>query len=345
MLNYHHKTLQLLKSEPLCRQTPAYNLRKWAKSNDIILPTAFLEWAELNGQQVLSKYSNDDWFYFNEEEPVINTTPEGLKGILFHTENQGNFHQIVLLNFGENPPVLYSWIGEPPWIVYTQRFSDCIFAQIFDWQYWLEFDNEDPDYKEIAYTGEINLKTDNCLNILRDRFKEEVSTQYVVDVGDGNKFEEIKEYRFLISLDTRLTVTVGKLDEDCRANIRITGKYEPVVALEAELLRVFDENIPPTYISINEAVSSLGAKIDSECVEQLKYSCLEIPSKKAIDCLKNCHQFLSLPDRVKQMGYPQFPTDDRSNFMIGGSDWGVVIHFQRKQKNRGRWWIKRIFEI
>ena len=106
MSNYHDKTLELLRSEPLCVHFPAHNLRNWANSNKVILPAAFLEWAELNGQQLLSKYSNDDWFSF--DRPRILTTPEGLRGILFHEENQGNFRKLVLLDRGDDPPVLFS---------------------------------------------------------------------------------------------------------------------------------------------------------------------------------------------------------------------------------------------
>ena len=224
MSNYHDKTLELLRSEPLWVHFPAHNLRNWANSNKVILPAAFLEWAELNGQQLLSKYSNDDWFSF--DRPRILTTPEGLRGILFYEENQGNFRKLVLLDRGDDPPVLFSWIGQPPWVVHTESFSDCVFAQIFDWQYWLEFYPDGPDYKEITYTGDIDLKTDRCLSILRERFTEEVSTRYIVDEC------EFRDYRFSKSLEERITVIVGNLSEDyedCKASIQITGKYELVV--------------------------------------------------------------------------------------------------------------------
>ena len=90
-------------------------------------------------------------------------------------------------------------------------------------------------------------------------------------------------------------------------------------------------------------MDTLASEIDSERIQQLAHSCIERPNTRAIDCLKACHQSLSLQQRVEQMGYPRFPQDDRSTFTIGGSEWGVVINFQRK--NQYWWSIQGIYEV
>ena len=174
---------------------------------------------------LLQKYSNDDWFWF--DEPALVVTPDGVRGLKFNSENQNNFDRIVALDDGDDPPVLFAWIGEPPWVRNAERFSDAVYAQVFDWQYWLEFDPGTPEYKEITYTGNISLKDDRCLSLLRKRYEETVRTRFVIESAS------YAEYRFIKSPTVRLTVTV---DDNHAAEIRITGR--PIVdvrALEAEL--------------------------------------------------------------------------------------------------------------
>jgi hypothetical protein len=184
-----------------------------------------LEWAALDDGSLLKKYSNDDRFWFDNPELVV--TPEGVRGLLFNQENQGNFGRIVCLDQGDDPPVLFAWIGRPQWVKNAVRFSDAVYAGVFDWQYWLEFKPDDPAYKEIAYYGELNFKADACVAVLRHRYQETVTTSFITDDT------RYTEYRFIGSPVLRLTVLVAA---DGSTNIRITGRpMAAVKAFEAEL--------------------------------------------------------------------------------------------------------------
>jgi len=225
MPRFHERTLALLGSEGVRKERPVKALLGWAAKNAIRLPAAFLEWAMLDDGSLLQKYSNDDRFWFDNPELVV--TPDGVRGLLFNQQNQGNFDRIVCLDQGDDPPVLFAWIGRPPWVKNAERFSDAVFAEVFDWQYWLEFKPDDPAYKEITYYGELNFKTDGCLGVLRKHYEEAVTTSFITDET------HYTEYRFIKSPVLRMTVLVAG---DGSTNIRVTGRpMESVKALEAEL--------------------------------------------------------------------------------------------------------------
>ena len=225
MARFHQRTLALLGSEGLPPQRSVEPLLDWAAKNAVNLPGAFLEWAAIDDGSLLEKYSNDDSFWIDSPKLVV--TPEGVRGLLFHQENQGNFDRIVCLDQGDDPPVLFAWVGRPPWVKNAERFSDAIYAEVFDWQYWLEFKADDPKYKEITYYGEANFKTDACLATLRQRYEETVTTSFLVEET------HYTEHRFIVSPVLRLTVMVTG---DGSTIIRITGRpVEAVKALEVEL--------------------------------------------------------------------------------------------------------------
>ena len=166
MTTFHDKTLALLGGLAPRPQRSVQRLTKWAERNCIQLPGAFAQWAQLDDGSLLEKYSNSDWFWFDEPEVVA--IPGG-RALRFNSENQNNFDRLVMLDGGDDPPVLFGWVGQPPWVTYTEHFSDAIFAQIFDWQYWVEFGPGDPEQKSIAYTGDISLPGSSCIDVLRSR--------------------------------------------------------------------------------------------------------------------------------------------------------------------------------
>jgi hypothetical protein len=226
MPRFHNRTLALLGNERQERSVQI--LTRWARKNAIQLPAALLDWAKLDDGSLLRKYSNDDRFWFDEPELVV--TPDGARGLRFNSENQGNFDRIVTLDQGDDPPVLFAWIGRPPWVTNVERFSDAVFAQVFDWQYWLEFKPDEPGYKEIAYYGEVNVKTDRGLAVLRQRYKETVTTRFIAENV------RYSEYRFVVSRRLRLTVMVS---DSGSTNVRVTGRpMETVKALATELTSV-----------------------------------------------------------------------------------------------------------
>lgn len=231
MPGFHQRTLELLGSEGIRPERSITQLLDWGEKNGIMLPAAFLEWAKLDDGRLLRKYSNGDHFWFDEPEIVV--TPAGVRGLRFHQENQGNFDRLVALDHGDDPPVLFAWIGRPPWVTNTQRFSDAVFAQIFDWQYWLEFNPMESDFGDITYYGEVELESDHCLAHLRTQFRELPMTRFIVENCEWT------EYRFAKSLLLRLTMTV---DPERNTHIRITGRpMEAVKALKAELKQEFTQ--------------------------------------------------------------------------------------------------------
>jgi hypothetical protein len=193
---FHLRTWALLGPDASFAGASVSKLKLWGHANGIRLPEAFVEWAQLGGERVLTKYSNMDSFCF--EEPRIISTPEGVQGLLFHTENQGNFQKIVVLNGSDDPPVLFGCIGKPPWVVHASRFSDCVYAQVFDWQYML-------DDGEITYYGDIRLGTDRCVSLLKSRFEQTVTTRYVMDQ------RYTTEYRFMNSFTERRSECAKKI--------------------------------------------------------------------------------------------------------------------------------------
>jgi hypothetical protein len=225
MSRFHERTLALLGTDDARQQRSVDTLLGWAAKNSVRIPAAFLEWAKFDDGSLLQKYSNDDRFWFDNPELVV--TPDGVRGLLFNQENQGNFDRIVCLDQGDDPPVHFAWIGRPPWVKNAERFSDAVFAEVFDWQYLLEFKPDDPAYKEITYYGELNFKSDRCLRVLRKHYEETVTTSFVTDDT------HYTEYRFIKSPVLRMTALVAG---DGATNIRVTGRpIESVKALEAEV--------------------------------------------------------------------------------------------------------------
>jgi hypothetical protein len=191
------------------------------------LPAAVAEWAARDGERLLSRYSNQDRFSFDDAEVVSTSWGTGLR---FCVENQGNFGKVVLLDHGDDPPVVFGWLSDEPWVVHAQRFSDCVFAQIFDWQYLLE---DGPDgYPEIGFAPAVELPGPPPLGLLRERFAEQVGTHFV---ADGVRYDE---YRFWRHPRLRLTVLT---EHGGGATITVTGEQaDEVAALHAELRSMFE---------------------------------------------------------------------------------------------------------
>jgi hypothetical protein len=109
MAGFHNQTLALLGKEGRRRKRSVETLIRCARKNSGRLPAAFVEWAELDDGSLLSKYRNDDSFWLDRPELVV--TPDGIRGLRFNSENQSNFDRIVTLDQGDDPPVLFAWIG------------------------------------------------------------------------------------------------------------------------------------------------------------------------------------------------------------------------------------------
>ena len=99
MSKFHDQTLNLLGREGRRPERSVEALTRWANEKAIEVPAAFLDWARIDDGTLLRKYSNDDWFWI--DNPALVVTPDGVRGLRFNSENQGNFDRIVTLDQGE----------------------------------------------------------------------------------------------------------------------------------------------------------------------------------------------------------------------------------------------------
>jgi hypothetical protein len=316
MSKYHESTLKLLEIDSASDPTLSRTLEEWGIENDIILPAAFLEWAQLGGGEILETYSNTDRFYFGR--PEIVTIADGRRGLLFHVESQGNFQMIVALDEGDDPPVLYSWLGDPPWVQYTRRFSDFVFTQVFDFEYRV---------REDGFFNDFMLRSNGCIETLRERFEEKVPSVFLVDD------EVIRASRFMRDRNERVTLLVWPTGKTA---VCVTGSMKSVVAMENELLEMFGDHAEPLEFSIvNVMAGEFDRLIQIGCPAQIKYGCVEKPTDVAIRRLIECHRSMLFRQRVERMGFREFPNID-DECRVGGPDWGVEIVLKRKNEN---WWI------
>ncbi len=228
MPGFHNRALQLLDRKGIPKENPVPGLADWSEANRISLPGAYVEWATLDPDgRLLSTYSPGDRLWFSPRELIL--TPDGFRGIAFQQDRSGAYTKIVLLDRGEDPPVLWGWKNQAPWIEHAGSFSDCVFAQIFDWQYRPKPRSLRSKPPEGAGEGHVVLLNDRCVSVLRDLYPEFPRTAFAIES------KICTEFRFLKSEKERLTVTVGS----GRAEIRITGKLELVKALESRLLGKF----------------------------------------------------------------------------------------------------------
>jgi hypothetical protein len=323
---FHRRTLELLAIASEAPEAPISRLAAWADANGITLPAAYVEWAQLGGE-LLTRHSNQDSFFF--EEPEIAQTPEGARGLVFHRENQGNFDKIVLLDGSDDPPVLFGCIGEPPWIRYSERFSDAVFAQIFDWQYLVRDG-------EVEYYGDISLRSDGCIEVLQRRFHRSVTTRFVMDEKCTT------EHRFTKSREQRMTVGVREDDDEAQRDgktyIMVTGATGALAkALEAELLDLLsDDVLPPSFSFLRVAAGELDRAIRYRGPTQLRHLAIEKLSAEVVERLAQCYAAGRLIERVGSEDFPR----TGATFAVGGKSWGVRIHFRRQRANW--WWIERI---
>lgn len=188
---------------------------------------------------------------------------------------------------------------------------------------------DDPDDKEVTHRGEIWLKTDHAIGILRERFEETVTTHYLI------RPERFTRYRFWKSLKERMTVMVG---EDAAAHIWIRGEQDLVVPLEANLLEAFtDEVEPPAFNSVLGAISFLDSRLANGWISQLRHACIEKPDQLTIERLTACYRKRPLSERLSR--HESFPRIG-SEFTLGDQDWGVTIRFRRQPQSECFWWAE-----
>ena len=204
------------------------------------LPKAYIEWASSpEASTILHKYSNTDKFWFKPTKKDIVSTDAG-DIVLFTRESQGNFSMGVLLDTGNpDPPVMYSDYHAERWIQHCERFSDALFAQIFDWQYRLCFDED--GYAEIDFSKTFNVKScDDTLAGLRDAYTEHPATQWFFETDQDStvwRFSTPEGERILLSLDPGSSKSTDKCWIEVLAPEE--DRFERVRSLSEQLRKKF----------------------------------------------------------------------------------------------------------
>ncbi len=248
MTKYHNRTLELLgiTSDNLEAEIP---LMEWAKNHDVILPESYLEWAKIDRSDILAKYSNQDNFYIHE--PSIENIAGDRRGLLFCQENQGCFDLIVMLDEGEDPPVLMSFgVEEDDWFQYSQSFSDAVFCRIFDWQYALDFSG---DWPEMAYYAHFIVHPNHGIAKFIPQCREFPQTQII--------YESTRWIENRLLLQNGIRVIISEYDES--AQIAIHGLSRDLInKTQDELLLHFNGNVAlPTYTCILFALLELSRHV------------------------------------------------------------------------------------
>src|SRR5215510_4271655 len=102
----------------------------------IRLPESVREWySEIDGRDVLSKYSNDDWSLAPSEFLCFEVCGKELVKVLI--ENQGVCWWGFELNGSDDPPVHVN-LDPPPdnLIQYSAAFSEFTYVRVFDFDGW-----------------------------------------------------------------------------------------------------------------------------------------------------------------------------------------------------------------
>lgn len=304
------------------------------QEQDVPLPRAVLEWAASGGADIMDRHSNLDMHWFgpggHRDVPEIVSVAEDVRGLVFEREHQSNYAKAVALGLGDDPPVFYRWWRGGPWIVHCLRFSDSVFAHVFDYQY--AYDNRPgPDEVE-RYTGAVRLRdASSGLDLLRQRYPETVTTWGVFDDWP------FAQYRFSKSQAERMTVYVGadhgKRGEPAGAIILVTGATDDLAtALEAELCNEFaGQVLPLTFSSLQHALSDLERHLRGGMIDRLRWSCARPPTAEAVEALIAAWRSQPLVSLAKGLGFPKSGRE----LAVGGTGCGVTIRFQH---SCGDWW-------
>jgi hypothetical protein len=330
IMSYHKRTLELLgmTSASLETEIPLMN---WALKHNIDLPQAYLEWAKIDRDGILAKYSPGDWIDLHQ--PSIVTLPDGRRGLLFYRENQGNFDRIVMLDEGDDPPVLMSFGNdEEEWFQYSQCFSEALFCQIFDWQYALDFSG---DYPEIAYYTEF-VVANNGLDKLMSRHLELPQTQIIIDEPNP-----LIQYRLLLPNGNRIIIN----QDNESAQITIHGtSASSIDQTEDEFILYFqDDVIPPSYTCLLFAILGLNRHLCNRRIG-IKLSSLFIqsprPLESALKRLQLCVEDLAI-ENLRTSEWDNSSNQSIFNLYIPTAN--VSVYFIREENYN--WKLQSIVDL
>jgi hypothetical protein len=314
MSNYHERTLNLLGIKPgnLESDIP---LISWAEQHHINLPKAYLEWAQIDRSGILFKYSNQDDFLMHE--PEIVTIADGHRGLLYCRENQGCFDKIVLLDEGDDPPVLMSWISDESWFQHSQHFSDEVFCQIFDWQYALEFDEDDT---WIAYDSDFKVRPNQITEKFILRCQALPQTQIMYD--------ETIEIRHRLTLPNGTRLLIDRQDKSTQFTIHGLST-DLIHEAEDELLSDFQGmTIPPSYTCVLSALFEIDRHLlTRRSVLKLSTLFLREPTADILQRLQLCVDEYA----IKKLRTPEWNNPPEQMFTLYVPTANTYIHIIREQ--------------
>lgn len=314
-------------------------LMEWAREHALGLPAAFVEWAQFDPEgALLRKYSNGDRFRMQKPK-LVELDGIGV-GLSFMSENQNNFDLVIALEQGDDPPVYFGWIGRAPWTRYADTFSDAVFAQLFDWQYRLEFRSESPDEGFVTTYGHFSCRDMSpVLSTLRAGFPTLTETRFEIE---GSNYQQSRFFGPRVSEPADPLLSEAPHSRIVATVVNGTGGGIEVFApngqtdqVEAELLSAFSEYIEPELFSsprnLLHRVSRLAKK---RAWVQLKHLCEYHPDDSALEALYQCELASPLRDR-------EIPDErGKSKLVIGSAEWGVEIAVH--EVSRHRWKVVNI---
>lgn len=234
-IQYHQKSLRLLELDKRFN-TQVQNIPEITVKNPNKLPESVYEWAILHHhlgwawkdewmkapEDILHFYSIGDFFWYNHQftkaidfdDPDVETYAYKNQVLIpFATENQNNFYLAYILDGSPDPTVFYSAYHREQWVPYTRSFSDFVFAQIYDWQFQIDFL---PNWeKEIGLYKSLDFESKEQYETLLADCTREPSTYYYWNgqEGETHRFSFNPEERIVVFVyDNRISAQIMALD-------------------------------------------------------------------------------------------------------------------------------------
>jgi len=138
VMRYNAKTIDMLRKPISVGKEPSIIFAE--RKLGIRLPESVREWySEIDGRNVLSKYSNDDWALDPSEFARVEVCGKEL--VKFLVENQDVCWWGFELNGSDDPPVQVN-LDPPPdnLFQYAATFSEFTYVRVFDFDGWYDED-------------------------------------------------------------------------------------------------------------------------------------------------------------------------------------------------------------
>ena len=322
-LSFHSRTQSLL-ARDLRPDRSVARLDERAEMEGFSIPASFREWAAFGGASICQRFSNSD--NFSDLEAKLFTLEAGKRGLSFATESQGNFDLVCLLDGTDDPPVLFGWLGQEPWVKYAETFSDAIFCQVFDWQYKLDFRGDVP---EIAYDSCFLLDSEGSIDSLAEKNDTLPSLRFEIE---GVSY---LSRRFALNHSTRAVTE----ESPGSYSVTVTGTTQQAVdeSEDALLTALAGKIRPPTHTAALFGLLELGRHLELERSNVKLRSLFDIPPREeSLDQLRSFCRQTSL-DRLRT---PEWNDDHERRFVVTIETLGLTITLA--QRGEYQWTLESL---